>query len=83
MYPPDAAAMGIYGDLKITFTIKKDGRLGDIQLVRTSGYKMLDDAAIRALKDGEPYWPLPDEWGMDTYTIQGHFGYSLYGAYLR
>ncbi len=83
VYPPEAAARGIYGDLKIQFTIKKDGRLGAIELVRTSGYKMLDDAAMKALKDGEPYWPLPDSWGRDSYTILGHFVYVYGGYYLR
>jgi len=83
VYPPEARMKGIYGDLKIRFTIKKDGRLGAIELVRTSGYRMLDEAAMKALKDGEPYWPLPDEWGMDSYTILGHFIYSMGGYYLR
>ncbi|MBA4372613.1 MAG: hypothetical protein C0402_07085 [Thermodesulfovibrio sp.] len=79
VYPPAAAAEGKYGDLKIRFTINKNGRLGKVELVRTSGYKLLDDAAIKALKDGEPYWPLPEEWGMESYSILGHFIYSLYG----
>jgi len=79
VYPAEAASRGIYGDLKIRFTINKDGRLGKIELVRTSGYKTLDDSAVRALKEGEPYWPLPEEWKMDSYTILGHFIYSLYG----
>jgi protein TonB len=83
VYPPEAAAKGIYGDLKITFTIRKDGTLGAVELVRTSGYKMLDDAAMKALKDGEPYWPLPDSWGKNSYTIQGHFVYVYGGYYLR
>lgn len=82
-YPPDAAEKGIYGDLYIRFTIKKDGRLGAIELVRTSGHKSLDDAAIKALKDAEPYWPLPEEWGRDGFTITGHFIYTLYGTYIR
>jgi protein TonB len=83
IYPPEALARGLYGDLKIRFTIRKDGRLGAVELVRTSGYRMLDDAAMRALKDGEPYWPLPDEWGMESYSILGHFVYSYYGYSLR
>jgi protein TonB len=83
VYPPDAAQRGIYGDLKIQFTINKDGTLGEVRLIRTSGYKMLDDAAIKALRDGEPYWPLPDSWHMQSYTILGHFVYSLYGYELR
>ncbi len=83
IYPPDAAARGIYGDLIIRFSIKKNGRLGEIELIRTSGHKSLDDAAIKALRDGEPYWPLPEEWGMDIYTIVGHFIYTIHGYYIR
>lgn len=82
-YPPEASRKGLYGDLKISFTIKKDGRLGAVELERTSGYKMLDDAALKALKDGEPYWPIPDDWGMDSYTIHGHFFYTMYGYGVR
>jgi len=82
-YPAEARQKGLYGDLRIRFTINKDGRLGAIELVRTSGYKSLDDAAIKALRDGQPYWPLPDEWGMDSYTITGHFIYTMYGYGIR
>jgi protein TonB len=83
IYPPDAAAKGIYGDLLIKFTIKKNGKLGAVEVVRTSGYKNLDEAALKALRNAEPFWPLPDEWGMEAYTIQGHFVYTIYGYYVR
>jgi len=82
VYPRDAAARGIYGDLVIRFTILRNGELGAVELVRTSGYKSLDDAAIKALYDGAPYWPLPKEWGLDAYTIEGFFIYTLYGYYI-
>jgi protein TonB len=83
VYPPEAIARGLYGDLKIRFTILKSGKLGAVELVRTSGYKTLDDAAIKALKEGEPYWPIPEQWGRESYTILGHFVYSIYGSSLR
>lgn len=82
-YPPEAAQKGIYADLYIRFTILKNGNLGAIELIRTSGYKMLDDAALKALRDAAPYWPLPDEWKEESFTITGHFIYSLYGSYIR
>lgn len=82
-YPPEAAEKGIYGDLYIRFTIKRDGRLGNIELLRTSGYRNLDEAAMKALRDAEPFWPLPDEWKKEDLIITGHFIYSLYGVYLR
>ena len=83
IYPSEAASKGIYGDLIIRFTIKKNGQLGAVELVRTSGHKSLDDAAIKALKDGAPYWPLPKEWNLEGYTIEGHFIYTIYGYYIR
>ena len=82
-YPPEAVRRGLYGDPYIRFTIKKDGYLGSVELVRTSGFRELDEAAIQALRDGEPYWPLPENWDMDGITITGHFVYTLYGTYLR
>lgn len=82
-YPSDAAMRGIYGDLYIVFTIKRDGSLGSVDIKRTSGYKSLDDAAIKALKDAAPYWPLPEDWEQDSLTITGHFVYLLYGMYIR
>lgn len=82
-YPLSAAQRGIYGDLYIRFSIKRDGSLGKIELIRTSGYRELDDAAMKALLDGAPYWPLPSEWGLDEFIIEGHFIYTLYGYYIR
>ncbi|MGW8272498.1 MAG: energy transducer TonB [Thermodesulfovibrionales bacterium] len=83
VYPREALQRGLYGDLVIEFTILKDGKLGAVRLLRTSGYKLLDDAAIKALRDGAPYWPLPEEWSEESFTITGHFIYSLSGSYIR
>jgi len=77
-YPKEAAKMGLSGDLYMKFTIKKDGRLGGVELLRTSGFKDLDEAAIKAVKKAEPFWPLPDDWDKDDLEIRGHFIY-IYG----
>jgi protein TonB len=82
-YPAEAIERRLYGDLYIRFTIKKDGRLGAVELLRTSGHKSLDDAALRALRDAEPFWPLPKEWNQEGFTIEGHFVYSMQGIYIR
>ena len=82
-YPAEAAERKLNGELYIRFTIKKDGGLGAVELVHTSGYKILDDAAIRALKDADPYWPLPDSWNEDSLTITGHFVYYFHNTYIR
>lgn len=79
-YPKEAAKLGISGDLYIKFSIKKDGKLGEIDLLRTSGYKDLDEAAMKALKDAEPFWPLPPDWEKDDLEINGHFIYVFGSA---
>lgn len=80
-YPKEAARRGISGDLYIRFFIKRDGSIGDVDIIRTSGHKDLDEAAIRALKDGAPFWPLPDDFEKDELSITGHFIYLLGNFY--
>lgn len=74
-YPKEAARRGLSGDLYMKFTIKKDGRLSEVTLLRTSGFRELDEAAIKAVKKAEPFWPLPDDWDKDDLEIKGHFIY--------
>jgi TonB family protein len=82
-YPRKAAEQGIYGDLIIRFVILKDGSLGEVKVVRTSGHRMLDTAAVEALRQGVPYWPLPDGWDRNSLPITGRFIYNINGGYIR
>jgi len=81
-YPREAARLGRSGDLYIKFSIKKDGRLGKVELIRTSGYRELDESAMKALRDAQPYWPLPDDWKDEELEINGHFIYVYGTTYL-
>ncbi|MBF0553993.1 MAG: energy transducer TonB [Nitrospirae bacterium] len=83
VYPAGAARRGIQGDLNISFTINKNGTLKAMDVMRTSGQRQLDDAAISSIKDASPFWPLPDEWGKDSFTVKGHFVYKLHGQSLN
>ncbi|MBI4697510.1 MAG: energy transducer TonB [Nitrospirae bacterium] len=76
-YPEEAARKGLSGELYINFSIHRDGSLGEVRLVRTSGYSFLDEAAMRAIKDSAPFWPLPDDFKEDEFPITGHFIYML------
>lgn len=80
VYPREAAARGITGDLEIEFLINRDGSLGRVRLARTSGYSSLDRSAMQALYDAAPFWPMPQEWEDKGIIIMGHFVYSG-GAY--
>lgn len=82
-YPAQASERGIQGDLLLNFTILKDGQVTDVRVVSTSGYDLLDEEAVRAIKAAAPFAPLPDSWHQDQLTITGHFLYSNRYTYLR
>lgn len=82
-YPELAAVSGIQGTLYIKFNILKDGSLGDLELLKSSGYKILDDEALRAIQASAPFQPLPEEWHMDRYPIRAAVLFYLNAAYIR
>lgn len=59
-YPDAAKNAKLYGQLQMTVSIKADGYIEQIELNRSSGHKVLDDAAKRIVKLGEPYARFPD-----------------------
>ncbi|OGW38114.1 MAG: hypothetical protein A2X58_09420 [Nitrospirae bacterium GWC2_56_14] len=82
-YPELAALSGYQGTLYILFDIMKDGSLGRLEVLKSSGYKILDDEALRAIRAAAPFQPLPDDWRMDRYTIRAAVLFYLNGAYIR
>lgn len=77
VYPSEAARRGIQGAVRVQLTIQKDGRLQRVKVLETSGYKILDQAVIDAVKLSAPYAPLPDGIGRDRLTINSIFTYRL------
>jgi protein TonB len=49
-YPREAREKGWEGVVKLEAVIGKDGRVGKITVVQSSGYRLLDDEAIKAVK---------------------------------
>lgn len=82
-YPGEAGIRRITGEVYIRFVIAKNGRLASVEIVESSGYRALDDAAVAALREAAPYWPLPPEWKKDDLTITGRFIYSLRNQRVR
>ncbi len=76
-YPETARRDGIEGNLVMRFSIIKSGKVEDIDILKSSGYPMLDDAAKQALLDASPFNPLPGNWKKDRFTITGTFMYRL------
>lgn len=82
-YPELAAVSGLQGTLYIRFDIMKDGSLGALDLLKSSGYKILDDEALRAIRAAAPFQPLPKEWDRDRYSIRAAVLFYLNETYIR
>jgi len=62
-YPQEAKKQGVNGSLLLTVDINPDGSVpqGGIVISRSSGHKVLDDAAIKIVRIGAPYAAIPDD----------------------
>ncbi|MGE0371570.1 MAG: energy transducer TonB [Gammaproteobacteria bacterium] len=65
-YPEEAKRRNISGSLLLDVAINADGSLNSITLLRSSGSKILDDAAMRIVKLAAPFAQFPDELRSDT-----------------
>lgn len=60
-YPEAAKNLKMYGQLQMTVSIKADGSIESIELNRSSGHKVLDEAARHIVELGAPYARFPDD----------------------
>ncbi|MCL2161834.1 MAG: TonB family protein [Betaproteobacteria bacterium] len=67
---PDAARGKIYGSLVMTVSIKHDGSLEKVVIVRPSRHPILNEAAEKIVRLGEPYDPFPPEITHDTDILE-------------
>ena len=58
-YPEEAKKLNLSGSLQLDVALNKDGSINEITLRRSSGEKVLDDAAIRIVELAAPYSPFP------------------------
>lgn len=59
-YPQQASAEGIYGQLHMLVAIFPDGTVSEVRILSSSGYAVLDDAAIRIVQLAAPFNPFPE-----------------------
>lgn len=68
-YPDEARRRKLYGNLVLQASIRQDGQVKSINIRKTSGHKLLDDAAIRIVKLSSPFAPFPAEIREETDII--------------
>lgn len=58
-YPDEARRRQLKGSVVLSVGIRKNGSVESINVLRSSGHKILDDAAVRIARLAEPYPPIP------------------------
>ncbi len=69
-YPEASIRYGIYGSLRLLVVINYDGRLEDIQVLASSGFAVLDEAAIKIVRMAAPFAPFPAELRASTDKLE-------------
>lgn len=64
-YPPEARGR-VYGNLRLTVSIRADGNVESIELDRSSGLKVLDAAAFKIVRMATPFAVFPPDIRRDT-----------------
>ena len=60
-YPVEARRQKIYGELRVAVQIRRDGSLKNVEILQSSGYRILDDAAINIVRMAAPFAAFPPE----------------------
>lgn len=60
-YPIQIKAKGLHGTLIMSIEINSNGTISSIKLIQPSPHKILNDAALRIVRDASPFSAFPDE----------------------
>jgi protein TonB len=69
-YPEASVRYGLYGSLRLLAIIRSDGSLEDIRVLSSSGYAVLDEAAVKTVRMAAPYAPFPAELRATTDKLE-------------
>ncbi|HEU4665949.1 MAG TPA: energy transducer TonB [Dokdonella sp.] len=59
-YPDEARRRQLHGQLVLTVGLDRGGKVKSIDVIQSSGHKVLDDAAVRIVRLAEPFPALPE-----------------------
>lgn len=60
-YPEEAKRRGLHGNVMLDVAIKEDGSVEGVSILRSSGHKLIDDAAVRIVHLAAPFAAFPSD----------------------
>ena len=76
-YPPKAREYLLEGRLMAVFSLKRNGQMIKIEVLENSGYEVLDDEAVRAIRTAAPFPLFPENITVNRLNIKARFNYRL------
>ncbi|MEZ4599837.1 MAG: TonB family protein [Syntrophotaleaceae bacterium] len=76
-YPPVAAERGEKGTCLLKITINRDGSVGQVEILQTTGSEILDREAFAAVYRGATYGDLPSAYEGENLQFMAYFQYRL------
>lgn len=67
----------LIGTAIVRLTVKSDGDLLAHRIIKSSGSKILDDAALTSIARSAPFPPIPSEVGQETVEVSVPFKFSV------
>ena len=69
-YPAEARRHKIYGSLRLMVAVRADGSVDEMRILKSSGHRVLDQAALQIVKLAAPFAPFPPEIRKDTDILE-------------
>ena len=76
-YPPDAVENLMEGNVRVLFSMNKEGGLIRVDIIRNSPFDILDNEALRAIRAAAPFPPFPESVRASRLSIKAGFAYRL------
>lgn len=76
LIPRFAREVGLTGNLVLLISITRDGKLARLQIDKSSGVPILDEAAVEAVTTAAPYAPFPPQFTYRQLNIVANFEYA-------
>lgn len=76
-YPEAAKENLIEGNLTLMFSLSRDGRMTGIKIVKDSGFGILNNEAVYAVRSASPFPGFPDSITVSRLNVFAKFDYQL------
>lgn len=69
-FPEAALREGLFGSLRMATTLKANGTIHSVEILKSSGHRILDDSALQIVHLSSPFSPFPTEIRKDVDLLE-------------